>query len=65
MNQSMKKKHNKISLLNRLAEARSSLVIAACDMDIVYGEGKNPHAAEMIGAAEMIHDWIINIRAEV
>ncbi len=61
----MKKKHNKLTLLDRLAEARTALVIAACEMDIVYGEGKNPHAEEMIGAAEMIQDWIINIREEI
>jgi hypothetical protein len=60
-----KKTINKISLLDRLAEARMALVIASIEMDIVYGEGKNPHAAEMIGAAEMIQDWIVNIRQEI
>ena len=59
------KKHNTLTLLDRLAEARTAVVIAAVEMDIVYGEGKNPHAAELTGAAEMIHDWIINIREEI
>lgn len=54
----------KLKLMHELEKLRTQMAIAAIQMDIVYSD-TNTHSKELFGAAEMVQDWIVNIRAEL
>lgn len=60
-----RKAKNRLDVIMRLEEARTSLVIAAVAIRQVCGIGVHCHAEQLEGAAEQIQDWIRHLRNEV
>ena len=58
-------KKNRIKVLDDLARARSAMVIAAISIRQNTGADCHVHADQLDGAADMVQNWIENIRKEL
>lgn len=56
---------NKICVLHRLEEARGANVLAAIAIRNLKDKDVLIHAEQLEGAADMMQDWIENIRKEL
>jgi hypothetical protein len=54
--------NNNHKALPKLESARTALVLAALDIKRFCSKDVHIHAEQLEGAAEMIQDWIKNIR---
>ncbi len=52
------------TIMHMLEALRSQMVICSVEMQLVYGEDFE-HSKELMGASDMVQDWIKGIREEL
>lgn len=54
----------KFKLMQTMESLRSQMAICAIEMQLVYGDDFE-HAEQLMGASNMVQDWIEGIRGEL